>query len=219
MIVATELERIAQRRRYATLRDGFGSAHLRGRNLPLASAGNFTFNFPDTLLNTATPFSMTNNGVTVSFSSPADPGGFVVYPSFFSFNNNVLFDPAPAGQNSIPLSIGIDTTIPIQSISMDFALNAVSGTSLDFTAYQGSTQTGSGSAVGNVPGHYYIFPEGILYFSGSFNKIVLSSPRSRLCCRRHYCDFARSRAVIPLARGSGYRAQRTPLSCAPRKRA
>ena len=56
----------------------------------LASAGNFTFNFPDTLLNTATPFSMTNNGVTVSFSSPADPGGFVVYPSFFSFNNNVL---------------------------------------------------------------------------------------------------------------------------------
>src|SRR5215471_13453032 len=54
---------------------------------------------------TATPFFETNNGITASFSSPADPGGFQTLATFFSFGPEVVIDPGPAGASFISLDI------------------------------------------------------------------------------------------------------------------
>jgi hypothetical protein len=104
-----------------------------------------TFNFATAGI--PTPLMVTNNGVTATFSSPADPGGFVtgVPAPFVTLTGNTLFDPGPAGANDIPLDIAFSQ--PIADISLLFALNtAVASTALDLTTDAG----GSTSATGTI---------------------------------------------------------------------
>src|SRR5579884_4224959 len=54
------------------------------------------FNFDSDTDGTSTTFTDTNNGISATFSSSADPGGFVIYPSVFeTLTGNVLGDPGP----------------------------------------------------------------------------------------------------------------------------
>jgi hypothetical protein len=131
-----------------------------------------TYNFETQAPGTATPFSVADTGVTASFSSPADPGGFTIAPTFFStLPGQVLLDPGPAGADNIPLTMGFSQ--PIASITLLFALNTqVTAVPLNLSTSAG----GSASATGAVPAGF-AFPEGSLSFTGApFTSVVLSSP-------------------------------------------
>jgi hypothetical protein len=137
-----------------------------------AAATTATFNFDSDVIGTSTIFANTNNGVTATFSSPADPGGFAVSLSFFqSLTGNVLLNPGPAATNQIPLTISFSQ--PVTSISLLFAVNT-SNAGLDGLSLL-TNAGGSVSAFGSVPGGFF-FPEGSLSFSGAaFTSVVLSS--------------------------------------------
>jgi len=120
---------------------------------------------------TATPFFETNNGITASFSSPADPGGFQTLATFFSFGPEVVIDPGPAGASFISLDIFFSA--PITFISMDFATNG-SGP-LNLVALLGLGAVGATSVTGTIPAGF-IFPEGIISFGGLvFDGVRLNS--------------------------------------------
>lgn len=110
-----------------------------------ATATTATFNFDSDIVGTATPFTDSSNGISATFSSPADPGGFAVGPTFFlTLTGNVLLDPGPAGAASIPLDIGFSQ--PISSIRFLFALNDLSNTT------SMSLLTSAGGSDRNDPG-------------------------------------------------------------------
>lgn len=136
----------------------------------MARATTATYDFEaQTPFTTFTPFSITDNGVTATFSSPVDPGGFGVVTAFFAtLTGNVLVSPGPAGFDSIPLHISFSQ--PVNQISLLFALNTFDDTvPLELTTNTG----GSTSATGTI---LDTFPEGSLTFSGaSFTDIDLST--------------------------------------------
>ncbi len=142
-----------------------------------ARAGQATFDFSSLPFGDSTPFSLTNNGLTASFSSPGDPGGFEIFSSFFETISGVLLSPGPAGKSGIPLNI--DFSQSVNSISLQFALEATTippTTTLDLSATLGGSPAGGTSATGTVPpppsgGN----PEGVLNFSGLFNSVDLST--------------------------------------------
>jgi hypothetical protein len=127
---------------------------------------------------TSTPFADTQTGLTATFTSPADPGGFVVGLGFFStLTGNVLLSPGPAGANNIPLVVTFDQ--PATGVDLLFALNDPGNTtSLTLEAFSGGvggTLVGTANATGAIP-LGFIFPEGSLSFSGTpFDTIRLSS--------------------------------------------
>lgn len=122
---------------------------------------------------TTTPFSETDNGLTATFSSPADPGGFIIAPSFFSFGPQVLIDPGPANASNIPLNISFSWAQT--SISMNFGLDGAPGP-FELDAYMNGTLVGTATAQGVIPNGYQ-YPEGTISFSGTaFDSLVLSSP-------------------------------------------
>jgi hypothetical protein len=133
------------------------------------------FNFDGDALGTSSNFTDTQNGVAATFSSPADPGGFVVYSSIFqTLTGNVLGDPGPAGANDIALSVAFN--LNLAAVTLDFA-TADFGSPSPFTlaAYENSTLVGQASATGSFPPGGD-FPEGQISFSGkNFNQLVLSS--------------------------------------------
>jgi hypothetical protein len=108
---------------------------------------------------TSTPFNLTDNGVTATFSSP---GQFEVEPNFgFAppFSGNVLADDL----SGAPLFISFSTEVT--SISLDFATDDVEVPStLELVAIDGSTPVGFTGAQGTFINE---FPQGILTFSGS----------------------------------------------------
>jgi hypothetical protein len=80
----------------------------------IAQAGVVVFDFEADSVGTATQFTDTIGGLSATFSSPADPGGFVVQPTIFqALNGNVLGDPGPVGANNIPLDINFSS--PLES--------------------------------------------------------------------------------------------------------
>ena len=121
---------------------------------------------------TATTFSDTVNGLTATFSSPADPGAFVTGVSFFSFGWEILSDPGPATASDIPLTISFSA--PQSSVYMDFGLDGQSGP-FELTAYLGGVQVGSSTVFGSTPNGYN-FAEGTIGFTGTFDSLVLVSP-------------------------------------------
>jgi hypothetical protein len=133
-----------------------------------ANAAAATYDF-EAQLGSSTPFSITNNGVTATFTSPADPGGFIVVPTFLStLPGNTLAD-GPAGLSDIPLDIAFSE--PIASISLLFALDTSDATiPLNLTTNSG----GSTSAAGSLQPSGLV--EGSLSFSGTaFTSIELST--------------------------------------------
>ena len=140
--------------------------------IPPAASNDPVFNFDADALGTATTFTDTNGGLSATFSSPADPGGFVVAPTFFlTLTGNVLLDPGPAGANNIRLTIVFSSNAT--GIAMDFATNGSGSLTLD--AFQNGTLVGSTSATGVIPAGFS-FPEGTISFNGAkFNSVVLSA--------------------------------------------
>jgi hypothetical protein len=133
------------------------------------------FNFDNDTPGTSTNFTDTVGGLSGTFSSTADPGGFVIYGSIFnSLTGNVLGDPGPANANGLDLAINFSSNLSV--FSLDFA-TADFGTPspLIVTAYENAMQVGSFSATGIVP-NGFDFPEGQIAFNGTtFNNVVVSS--------------------------------------------
>lgn len=140
-----------------------------------AHASVITFNFDADAVGTSTQFTDTVNGLSATFSSPADPGGFTIQPTIFqALNGNVLGDPGPLGTMDIPLTIDFNQTL--SAIALVFATGDF-GTPSPFTlsAFFNGTQVGTVSATGVVPGGF-LFPEGEIAFSGpAFNSVVLTT--------------------------------------------
>ena len=130
------------------------------------------YNF-STDIGATTTFSHTTDGLTATFSSPADPGGFGVGPTFFSppMNGTVLLDPGSSGASGIPLDISFSQDVGY--IALFFATDGTG--SFDLSAYENGVLVGTASQTGVVP-FGYGFPEGIIKFSGVFNSVVLTSP-------------------------------------------
>ena len=140
-----------------------------------AANASTTFNFDNDSLGTATNFTDTVNGLSATFSSSADPGGFVVYQSIFeTLTGNVLGDPGPAGMDGLNLDINFSQGLG--AVTLDFA-TADFGTPspLTLTAYEGSNLVGSSTSTGQYL-NGFTFPEGEITFAGqTFDQLVVSS--------------------------------------------
>jgi hypothetical protein len=139
-----------------------------------AANADVIFNFDSDTLGTSTSFEDTVDGLSATFSSSADPGGFVIYPSMFdTLTGNVLGDPGPAFADNIAL--GVIFSHDLSAITLDFATaDFVTPSPFTFTAYENSTLVGSSTVTGQFP-LGFSFPEGEISFNGTFNNIVLSS--------------------------------------------
>jgi hypothetical protein len=132
------------------------------------------YNFVTNTPGTATQFSNTENGITATFSSPADPGGFDVYGpfGFSTLTGNFL----GTGQTASPTPLTIGFSANVNSISLNFGLDD-SG-ALTLMAYEGSTLVGTVSVTGVVPSGFSV-PEGLVSFNGAtFNSVVLNTTSS-----------------------------------------
>lgn len=134
------------------------------------------FNFDNDAPGTSTTFTDNIGSLSATFSSSADPGGFVVYPSIFeTLTGNVLGDPGPAFANGLSLDINFNEEL--SAITLDFATADFNTPSpFTITAYQNSTPVGSDTSTGQFLGGF-TFPEGEIAFDGGpFNNVVISSP-------------------------------------------
>jgi hypothetical protein len=143
--------------------------------LSVAANADTIFNFDSDAVGTSTTFTDTVNSLSATFSSSADPGGFIIYSSMFdTLTGNVLGDPGPSGLGGLNLDISFSQDLA--SVILDFA-TADFGTAspLTITAYENSTLIGSATATGEFP-NGFMFPEGEVNFAGSpFNQLVVSS--------------------------------------------
>jgi hypothetical protein len=121
---------------------------------------------------TATQFSNTNNGITATFSTPTDPGGFDVYGPFgFSTLTGNFLGTGQTAPPFTPLTIAFSTDV--NSISLNFGLDE-SGV-LTLMAFEGSTLVGTVSVTGAVPSGFSL-PEGVINFNGAtFNSVVMDA--------------------------------------------
>jgi hypothetical protein len=132
------------------------------------------FTFDNDTVGTPTQFTDTNNGISATFSSSGDPGGFAVEPAslFAILTGNALGDPGPAFLQNLTLTINFSTDL--SAIDLLFATGDFGPASpFTLTAYEDNELIGSSTATGMV---LNIFPEGEIAFSGpAFNTVVLSS--------------------------------------------
>ena len=134
------------------------------------------FNFDNDALGTATGFTDTVNGISATFSSSADPGGFVIYQSMFeTLTGNVLGDPGPAFQDNLSLTINFSQGL--SAVTLDFATSDfITPSPFTITAYENGLSVGSATSTGQFL-NGFTFPEGEIAFEGgTFNQLVLSSP-------------------------------------------
>lgn len=132
------------------------------------------FNFDNDPLDIYTPFADTNNGVTATFRSNGDPGGFSLTTySSPNTSGNILFQPGPAGLDQLSLAVAFDQVL--SRVELTFVINGSNTQPFTLQALLGSNVVGQVSATGNrIPGA--IFPENrILFNSASFDNIILSS--------------------------------------------
>jgi hypothetical protein len=142
----------------------------------LTAQAAIVFNFDNDTVGTFTQFTDTTGGISATFSSPADPGGFSVQQAtiFQALTGNALGDPGPSGQANIPLTISFSTELV--ALDLVFATDEFGTVSpLELSAYNGATLVGSTFASGIVPNGFF-FPEGEIAFAGgAFNRVVLST--------------------------------------------
>jgi hypothetical protein len=140
-----------------------------------AANASIVFNFDGDNPGTSTTFTDTAGGLSATFSSSADPGGFVVYPTMFeTLTGNVLGDPGPAFMDNLALDVSFSQDL--SAIELDFATSDFISPSLfTVSAYENSALVGSVSSTGQfLPG--FTFPEGEIAFEGAaFNNVVISS--------------------------------------------
>ncbi len=78
----------------------------------------------------------------------------------------------------MPSSLTIAFSAPIPEFSAAFATDDFGApTTLTLTAYLGASVVGQVNAVGAVPARF-VFPEGVIRFSGAFDRVVLDDPAS-----------------------------------------
>jgi hypothetical protein len=143
--------------------------------LSAAANASTIFNFDDDGLGTSTTFTNTVDGLSATFSSSADPGGFVVYPTMFeTLTGNVLGDPGPALADN--LALDVDFSQNLSAITLDFATSDfITPSPFTVTAYENSVLVGSASSTGEFLSGF-TFPEGEVSFDGgTFNQVVFSS--------------------------------------------
>ena len=126
---------------------------------------------------TGTLFSSTNNGITATFSSPADPNGFVTDlgpPALFNtWGPEYLLD--GPGNTNIPLDIGFSSLLT--SITLNFAVEKNTATPFILQAFLGGTLVGTqdGQAGESLDPTDNLM-EGVLSFNGAvFDNVVLST--------------------------------------------
>ena len=142
-----------------------------------AQAQTATFNFDADAFGTATTFTDVSSGLAATFSSPADPGGFTVFPSLFTtLSGNVLIDDVLNTNSQIPLDIAFSQ--PARAFSLNFAQTSTSAGLFRADFFSGGVLVGSASALGAPVGPSN--SEGFLSFSGGplFDSVVLTSPNS-----------------------------------------
>src|SRR5271165_2755038 len=174
--------------------------------LSAAANASTIFTFDGDTLGTSTTFTDTVDGLSATFSSTADPGGFIVYQSMFeTLTGNVLGDPGPAGLDNLALSVNFSQDL--SAVVLDFATaDFITPSPLTLTAYENSTLVGSNTLSGQfLTG--FTFPEGEIGFSGGvFNQIVISSTAT---------DFAVDNInVITAGAGTTATATPEPATCA-----
>lgn len=133
------------------------------------------FNFEADTSGTSTTFTDTVNGLSATFSSSADPGGFVIYPTIFqTLTGNVLGDPGTAGLDNLSLNVGFSSNL--SAVTLDFATSDfVTASPFTVSAYENNTFAGSATSTGQFLAGS-TFPEGEISFAGApFNRLVLSS--------------------------------------------
>jgi hypothetical protein len=143
----------------------------------LCAAANATtvFNFDNDSIGTTTTFTDTVDGLSATFSSSADPGGFVVYSTMFeTLTGNVLGDPGPAGADYLGLVVNFNQAL--SAIDLNFATADFNTPSpFTLTAYENGNQVGANTSSGQFLSGF-TFPEGEIAFSGAnFNEVVLTT--------------------------------------------
>ena len=140
-----------------------------------AASANTIFNFDNDAQGTTTGFTDSIGGLLATFSSSADPGGFVIYPTMYeTLTGNVLGDPGPAFQDNLSLNIGFNQNL--SAITLNFATSDfITPSPFTLTAYENSNLVGSATSTGQFLSGF-TFPEGEIAFAGGvFNQVVLSS--------------------------------------------
>jgi hypothetical protein len=140
-----------------------------------AANASIVFNFDGDSLGASTTFTDTVDGLSATFSSSADPGGFVVYPTMFeTLTGNVLGDPGPAFADNLALDVGFSENL--SAIELDFATSDfITPSPFTLTAYENSALVGSTTSTGQFLSGFN-FPEGEIAFAGAaFNQVVISS--------------------------------------------
>jgi hypothetical protein len=137
------------------------------------------FNFDADVVGRVTPFVDSNSGISLTFFSNGDPGGFKIYgpgspAAFVGLTGNVLADPGTSPVSGIAMTI--DFNAVMNSISMNFAIISGSPASFTMFVYQDQAhliQVGSVTATDAIPPGF-TFPEGVISFSGAgFTSIAL----------------------------------------------
>jgi hypothetical protein len=140
-----------------------------------AANASIVFNFDGDSLGASTTFTDTVNGLSATFSSSADPGGFVIYPTMFeTLTGNVLGDPGPAFSDNLALDVSFSQNL--SAIELDFATSDfITPSPFTVTAYENSALVGSVSSTGEFLSGF-TFPEGEIAFEGGpFNQVAISS--------------------------------------------
>ncbi|SRR5216684_3057199 len=121
-----------------------------------------------------TPFAVISNGLTATFASNGDPGGFEVFTiaGLFAapFMGHLL-----GNFTSSPWTLTITFSGDVSSISLDFGTNGAGTFTL--SALENGTPAGSVTASGTIP-QGFNFPQGSVLLSGTFNSVVLTSTAS-----------------------------------------
>lgn len=150
---------------------GVAAIFVAGLALPSVTLAS-TFDFTSTTA-TQTPFTLTSGGVTASFSSPGDPGAFLIEPSMFhSLGSTVLIS-----QGIMPEELDISFSAPVQHVDFPFAtFDLGPPTILNIAYYDGATLLGTAMFTGTVP-PLYTFPEGEAAIDASaITSLVITDP-------------------------------------------
>lgn len=128
--------------------------------------------------NTPTPLSLTNNGVTASFSSTT-ADGFIVQSQnqFQGFGGGKNLYQQNPPYNFIPLTVAFSA--PEQSTAFNFAINGTADATITLTAFLGGIAVGTPLTVGSTLSNDGFYSFGSLAYSPgvSFDSFVLTSNR------------------------------------------
>jgi hypothetical protein len=143
----------------------------------VSAAAAATFNFDDVAPGTATPFSVTADGITAQFASPTGSSFEVISSIYSTLTGQVLKSDDPI-QDVLEISF----SSPMASATVRFALNpTLPGAPPDFVppmsleAYLGSALTGSTTVVGTPQGGPFSDVEGVISLGGSFDRLRLAT--------------------------------------------